>query len=150
MDIRATHSGRRAAATAGCASTRPALDFQWGWLAVAAAIRARRPLALALDRSGAPHTARSERRPHAGERLDAAADARRAASGEREISRRPHGGRRARRRATHTRQRRASHTTPHPRSGVLALLFTTYTYVTLKAEPTGNDVGRPWSTSTAP
>ena len=30
-----------------------------------------------------------------------------------------------------------------PSQGVLALLFTTYTYVTLKAEPTGNDVGSP-------
>ena len=34
------------------------------------------------------------------------------------------------------------HQTPH-RSGVLALAFTTYTFFSLKGEPTGKDVGRP-------
>ena len=48
-------------------------------------------------------------------------------------------------RARHTQHADAERETRRhtPRSGVLALAFTTYTFFSLKGEPTGKDVGRP-------
>ena len=100
-----------------------------------AAAGARRKGGLACSRGGGAIRACHPRRPGAGPQRRATHSTQRGLLD-------AECGPAARRRETRS-HRAAATRRQTPRSGVLALAFTTYTFFSLKGEPTGKDVGRP-------